>query len=136
MGHGNHLNFEVLAKVRFTVSSNFQTSLQNIKTTKTDYMPVFYCWTTAVFLDTLYRVPKEYGGPARPSFCDVIGVTKLYRFLFVGEGIVSTFIKLCWTIKNNQHLTWWHKCYSAHIKITQNFVRTKNAENRSGTDKL
>jgi len=44
MGCGNHLNFEVLAKVRFTVSSNFQTSLQNIKTTtKTDYMPVFYC---------------------------------------------------------------------------------------------
>jgi len=43
MGCGNHLNFELLAEVRF-VSSNFQTSLQNIKTiTKTDYMPVFHC---------------------------------------------------------------------------------------------
>jgi len=44
MGCENHLNFELLAKVRFTVSSNFQTSLQNIKTfTKTDYMSVVHC---------------------------------------------------------------------------------------------
>lgn len=85
VGCGNQLNFELLAEVRFTLSSNFQTLLQNIKTiTKTDYMPVFHCWTTAIFLDTIYRVQKEYRGPAWPSLCDV---TKLYRFFLQQKGL-------------------------------------------------